>query len=453
MPSNYVLLNRLQLTSSSSSITFSNIPQSGYTDLKLVMSARHDGAQVGNAFYLKFNGSSTNQTAKFIEGAGSGTPGSGSNNNPYGGVDVGASSTSNTFNNCEIYIPSYASSNYKSYLSDSISENNATTSYVWLTSGLWSSTSPITSVSIMPDTVGKNYVAGSTFSLYGIAAVGATPLLSPYAAGGDSVVNDGTYWYHTFLSSGIFTPLKPLTCNYLIVGGGGGGGSNYRGGGGGGGGLRSTVTATGGGGTLESALSVTKDNPYTVAVGSGGAANNNGTNSTFSTITALGGGSGGNGSNNGTNAGYSGGSGGGGCGVSGGDLSGGAGTTNQGYAGGNAVFSASAYGGGGGGAGASGTNPNGGNGVAIATLASATGTGSSNYYAGGGGGGGFWSGGSPGSPAPGGAGGGGAGSKERGGNVSATPGSYATGGGGGGGAEGAPGAAGGSGLVIIRYAI
>ncbi len=39
MPANYVLLERIELNASAASITFSNIPQSGYTDLKLIVSS------------------------------------------------------------------------------------------------------------------------------------------------------------------------------------------------------------------------------------------------------------------------------------------------------------------------------------------------------------------------------------------------------------------------------
>jgi hypothetical protein len=100
------------------------------------------------------------------------------------------------------------------------------------------------------------FVQYSTFYLYGVAALGTTPAIVPYATGGDTIMTDGTYWYHTFVSSGTFTPAKAISCDYLVVAGGGGGGKGANSGGGGAGGLRSTVTATGGGGSLETALSL-----------------------------------------------------------------------------------------------------------------------------------------------------------------------------------------------------
>jgi hypothetical protein len=40
MPNNYVLLETIALTQAAASVTFDNLPTSGYTDLKVVISAR-----------------------------------------------------------------------------------------------------------------------------------------------------------------------------------------------------------------------------------------------------------------------------------------------------------------------------------------------------------------------------------------------------------------------------
>jgi len=240
--------------------------------------------------------------------------------------------------------------------------------------------------------------------------------------------------------------------DYLVVAGGGGAAATH-GGGGGGGGLRSTVTATGGGGTLETALNVAGSTNYTVTVGAGGTnAATNGSNSVFSSITSTGGGYG-----NSGGVGAVGGSGGGG-GTSG-NLdanAGGAGTANQGRAGGASFGYGSGdtrvyLSGGGGGANTAGTTATtgtsgvGGAGVAVSI------TGSSVTYAGGGGGAtGRESGGANVNGGAGGAGGGGAGGTR---NVG-TAGTVNTGGGGGGGgflAGSYAGGAGGSGVVILRY--
>ena len=454
MADTYTLIEKISVgAAGASSVTFTSIPQT-YTDLKIVASTRDTYAAVSTAIYLQFNGNSSSYSMRRIRGSGSAVDSYSESSqiaiNLYN-IKPGASATASTFGNVDIYIPNYTGSTNKSVSVDGVGENNATEAYAVLFAGLWGNTSAITSIKLTSETLFAQY---STFYLYGIAKEGVNPSTSsaPYATGGDSILFDGTYWIHTFTSSGTFTPKKALTCDYLVVAGGGGSGSTSSSnscGGGGAGGLRSTVTATGGGGSLESAISVLKDTAYTVTIGAGGASTSNGSDSSLSgtgitTITSTGGGKGGN-----TNVdGSAGGSGGG----AGGNSSstqrvGGAGTANQGYAGGNESTVAVGNSGGGGGAGAVGgsvspssVGGNGGAGVAVAI------TGSSVTYAGGGGGGGegtanFGTGGS---------GGGGNGGSN---TTNAVAGTANTGGGAGGkGANTSAVASGGSGIVIVRYA-
>lgn len=455
MTANYVLLEKIVVgAAGAANVTFSGIPQTGYTDLILKFSARGNAGAISRSVGLQFNGSSAGYSNKFLQGDGASVT-SGLGSSIYLGECTAATATSNTFANQEVYIPNYASSNFKTLSVDSAPETNATTQYLTLVSNTWSNTAAITSINLSIAT--GNFVQGSAFYLYGVARLGERPVIAPSATGGDIIMTDGSYWYHAFRSSGTFTPVTDLTCDYLVVAGGGGG--NAYGGGGGAGGLRSTVTATGGGGSLESRLSLAANTNYTVTIGAGGSPgsvsppnSSNGSNSVFSTITSIGGG--------GVlqSTGQTGGSGGGS--VFG--LPAGSGTANQGFAGGPSQEVALYPGGGGGGAGAAGQegtygNPsgtrggNGGAGVAISAFASATGTGVSNYYAGGGGGGAWYA--QPGGT--GGAGGGGAG------GYNATVAGVAntgSGGGGSGSASGSGGAlsdggAGGSGIVIVRYAV
>jgi hypothetical protein len=457
MTANYVLLEKITVgAAGASSVTFSGIPQTGYTDLILKASIRTGRANVTSSLAMRFNGdTASNYTSRALDGGGT-TANSFAQTTSrivyfYG---PGSTATSNTFSNTEFYIPNYTSSNYKSVSIDGVVENNGTDASDTITAGLWSSTSAITSIYIDEPFGSSLFQQYSTFYLYGVAKLGTEPAIVPYATGGDTIMTDGTYWYHAFTSSGTFTPAKALSCDYLVVAGGGGGGTPLAGGGGAGG-LRSTVTTTGGGGSLESALSLASETGYTVTIGAGGAVNANGSNSVFSSITSTGGGRGGYYS---ATPGATGGSGGGGGGGDG-TLAGGSGTANQGYAGGTGNDgAASGYvtrvGGGGGGAGAVGANANGatsvagngGAGVQITALATPTQTGASGYYAGGGGGSIQASG----TAGTGGAGGGGTG----GANVYGTSGVANTGGGAGGtGQASGTASTGGSGIVIVRYAV
>jgi hypothetical protein len=441
MANTYTLLETITVgAAGASSVTFNSIPQTGYTDLVVKMSVRDNTGNIGNFLNISLNGSTTSFTGRYLNGNGaSASSGSGF---PRLVIEYsGASSTANTFGNGEMYFPNYTSANYKSYSGDSVSENNATTAYADMSAGLWSSTAAITSITFTPNT--GQLVQYSTFSLYGVSALGVTPTKAPKATGGSIIQTDGTYWYHAFLATGEFKPATALTCDVLVVaGGGGGGGYNNAGGG-------------GAGGVLAFASQSIGTSGQTVTIGAGGAGSGSvtgasGSNSSFAALTAaVGGGGGGAGAiaGSGMTAPTTGGSGGGG----GFDAfyPGAAGTSGQGFAGGTGSPTASNYpAGGGGGAGGVGSTSAGGVGTtsvtnwgALSTALSTTGLGVSSYLAGGGGGGANTTGGT------GGTGGGG-----RGGNgglgVAATA---NTGGGGGGGGGAAAGAAGGSGLVIIRY--
>lgn len=241
---------------------------------------------------------------------------------------------------------------------------------------------------------------------------------------------------------------SPKTVKVLCVGGGGGGGG------------APDITGSGGGGGAGGVIynsSYTVDyKSYSVTVGSGGTAGpyadvgGDGGNSVFDYLVAVGGGGGGKNDVKGRDGGS------GGGGSSGNNPSGGVSstvyTTGGGNSGGSGYSGDYAYpAGGGGGAGAAGNN-----GTSTAGGAGGVGSaysisGSSVYYGGGGGGGvGQYSSGSGGA---GGNGGGGAGGKHGGDSpVDGTANRGGGGGGAGGGVNSYKGAAGGSGVVIIRYA-
>jgi hypothetical protein len=430
----------------SASISFTSIPQT-YTDLVVKISGRTNRTADVDSIAMTFNGSSTGITWRTLMGDGS-TATSGTaqrlwvNSTTY---------TANTFGNAEVYIPNYTSANYKSTSIDLVTENNATGAYAEILTQLWSNTAAVTSIELAPQ-FGTGWLQYTTATLYGVTKYAETGTGSK--AIGGTVTTSGSYTIHTFYSSGVFTPTANLTADYLVVAGGGGGGGLYYGGSGGGGGLRSTVTATGGGGTLETALSLTSGTGYSVVIGAGGSGGGStidgspGTNSSFSSIVSTGGGLG---RTEGGGLAGIGGSGAGGCpSATVAYRAGGAGTTNQGYAGGSAAGDGSTFGsGGGGGAGGVGGNNastvGGDGGIGVATSINGTST----YYAGGAGGQSYS--GPVGSP---GAGGGGRGALGSAG-IQATPGFTNTGGGGGGGSHTAGSATngkpGGSGIVIIRY--
>jgi hypothetical protein len=292
----YVALDKATVTGSAvPSITFTGISGS-YTDLVIVCNWTISSGS--SNFLLTFNGDSTSglYSKTQIEGVGSNPAltGATANANNIGLESNIATSTT---------IPSVQIINVMNYSSTSVFKTVMARQAGWLSGaagtsarmGLWRNTNAITSITLTGG--GTNIAVGSTFSLYGIAAESATP--APKATGG-VISSDSTYYYHSFFSTGIFTPLQALTADVLVVAGGGASGSRLAGeancAGGGAGGLRNIASQS-----LSNGIN------YTCTIGSGGAASGatnlgarggSGNTSSFSgsgftTINASGGGGGG----------------------------------------------------------------------------------------------------------------------------------------------------------------
>lgn len=284
------------------------------------------------------------------------------------------------------------------------------------------------------------------------------------SATGGTITTTASFKYHLFTSSSSFIVSSgSTTVNYLIVGGGGGGGDRHGGGGGGGGVLTGTWNVSVG--------------TYTVTVGLGGVGGyyetgnsspsgsgiKGGDSSLIGTgvsVTAYGGGGGGSYDGNPTGTVGSGGGGGGNS------LAGVAGTAGQGNSGGSGLQPGGGGGGGAGGAGANANTSTGGIGTssysthllavgygtsfAVPTSPNAVISGGVAYIAAGGGGA------AAASPGPGGSGGLGGGGRGDWNASNITQGTANTGGGGGGSrsdSEPSRGVDGGSGMILVWYAV
>jgi len=157
----------------STGIIFSNIPQN-YTDLVLKCSLRTDRtAAAQDGLLIKFNGSTVSYADKYLQGAGSGSPVSGSS--PFGTTRIYAgemdtnAATASTFASFDIYIPSYAGSSNKCLSAESVMEQNATTAYATLITGLWSNTTAISNIELTFSN-SSNFLQYSTAYLYGVKA-------------------------------------------------------------------------------------------------------------------------------------------------------------------------------------------------------------------------------------------------------------------------------------------
>jgi hypothetical protein len=159
----------------SSSVTFSSIP-STYQHLQIRGIARDNVAAYSSDFYMTFNGASSSFKDHYVEafGASSGDVQAGS----YGystvievGNMVGATALSNNFGTYVIDILDYANTN-KNKTTRSLSgwDNNGNGSAkqagaMTVSSGLWMSTSAITSINLRSNGTLQQY---SSFALYGI---------------------------------------------------------------------------------------------------------------------------------------------------------------------------------------------------------------------------------------------------------------------------------------------
>ena len=287
MPTNtYVALATQTLASATASVTFSSIPQ-GYTDLVLVIGSLGMNA-TGSAGKLRFNGdTATNYSNTVLYGTGS-TAGSYRESNQTNiriyGAAVGPVANGNN-DNVILHIQNYSNTTTNKTV---IIRNNLPASETVAGVGLWRSTAAITSINIASYNGTDLFTAGSTFSLYGVAAAS----IGAKATGG-AIYQDATYFYHVFSGNGTFTPTQSISADVLVVAGGGGGsygqtGTKY----GVGGGAGQVVLYTG------QSLTATG---YTVTVGAGGTgagaaldvSGGTGGTSTFQGLTAAAAGQGG----------------------------------------------------------------------------------------------------------------------------------------------------------------
>ena len=173
MPATYTLISSNVLTSSAASVTFSAIPAT-YTDLVVRVSARNAGT--ANAYpsimRVRLNSDTSSlYSSTYLYGQ-DGTAGSFSESNTD---RIGAyasnsnTSTSNTFSNVEIYIPSYTASQNRPVSVNGAAEINATTANINAASaGLYRSTTAVSSITLSSGN-SQDFVSGSSFYLYGIS--------------------------------------------------------------------------------------------------------------------------------------------------------------------------------------------------------------------------------------------------------------------------------------------
>lgn len=153
------------LSSATSSVTFSSL--GSYTDIIVISNFGTTAA--GNSVGLRFNSDTgSNYSTTQINGPtpfGSSWRGTNQTSITVFGSPIADGTPSTLIANGTIHIQNYANSTtYKSVLS----RYGYGSGEVIAATGLWRNTNAVTSITLV--TVGTTFLAGSTFTLYGIAA-------------------------------------------------------------------------------------------------------------------------------------------------------------------------------------------------------------------------------------------------------------------------------------------
>lgn len=168
----YQEIASVTVSSPTYTVTFSNIPQT-YTDLKLVFSARSDnGSAGGQEVSVQLNSITSGYTSNmFYTNNGTSLLVANATANPFytwGGGMVTTGSTANIFSNSELYILDYTGSTAKVASGESVTENNGSPVFLSVVSHLSTNTAAVTSITLYAWQSFINFVANSTFYLYGI---------------------------------------------------------------------------------------------------------------------------------------------------------------------------------------------------------------------------------------------------------------------------------------------
>ena len=174
----HILIETVSLSSSQAVVTFNSIPQT-YTDLVVFSTLRSTSTTSNTTEYdvlgWQFNSSTSGYATRQFIGNGSTPTAETNGTTTVGGVTYGrltayginnSLNTASSFSSLRMYIPNYAGSANKSWLSEYSNESNASARTQEMIAGSWSNTAAITSISF--GLVIGSFVQYSSFSLYGI---------------------------------------------------------------------------------------------------------------------------------------------------------------------------------------------------------------------------------------------------------------------------------------------
>jgi hypothetical protein len=170
MANTYQIITSTVLTTTTASVTLSSIPQI-YKDLVLYIVARTDTVDGNVNLYIRLNADGgTNYssiTYSYYGTALASGINSGSSQFTQGPWAAGTSVTANVFSSNTVYFPNYTNSFNKQMPTFGGMGSSSASAFAIDTATSYRGTSPITSILIPP--YSGNFLAGSSFYLYGIA--------------------------------------------------------------------------------------------------------------------------------------------------------------------------------------------------------------------------------------------------------------------------------------------
>jgi protein tyrosine phosphatase len=162
----YKLIEAKTLSSTTSSVTFTSIPQT-YTDLELVMSTRTTNTAGREQIFIYPNGSTSNNNRVVLYGFDGSTVAGGGGTDKFIGWQNGGGSTTDVFSNISVYFSGYMTNKNKPYSADLVAENNSSSNHIFnFNASLWSDSAAISSIQILCET--HLFAVNSSFYLYGI---------------------------------------------------------------------------------------------------------------------------------------------------------------------------------------------------------------------------------------------------------------------------------------------
>jgi len=167
------------LSSNSASVTFNNIPQS-YNDLMIIATTGRDQSVGTGSAVLRFNGdTSTSYSSTRFGGIGSSgtyTQRQTSTDTVWYGEAGEVAGLGEAHAASTIFIPNYTSGMTKTFSTESFRERDNAATYMAHVGGQWRKNEPITSVTLYPQQPSVLWLAGTSFTLYGLMSSADTDL-------------------------------------------------------------------------------------------------------------------------------------------------------------------------------------------------------------------------------------------------------------------------------------